>query len=130
MKVDNIDDYAEGQQVSIDIFKIGEFVDVTGSSKGKGFTGVIKRHGFSGGEMSHGSMFKRAPGSIGASAYPARVFKGKKMPGHMGNSKVTIIKLQIVDIRAQENLILVRGAIPGPDNGFVVIKKSKRERRI
>jgi large subunit ribosomal protein L3 len=127
---ENIEEYSEGQEVKLDIFRIGEFVDITGNSKGKGFAGVVKRYGFKGGEDTHGSMFHRAPGSVGASAYPARVFKGKKMPGHLGNKRVTAIKLQIMDIRPNENIILVRGSVPGPNNGYLIIRKSKREQRL
>jgi len=107
-----------------DVFAIGDVIDVCGTSKGKGFQGVIKRWNFAGGRNTHGSMFHRAPGSIGCSAWPSRVFKGKKMPGQMGNAKVTTQNLQIVDIRTDDNLLLIKGAIPGPKNGVVVINKA------
>lgn len=121
---DNIDDYNVGDEISCaSVFAAGEIVDVTATSKGKGFQGVIKRWNFSGGRATHGSMFHRAPGSIGASAWPSRVFKGKKMAGQMGNARVTTQNLQIVEIRAEQNLILVKGAIPGPVNALVMIRK-------
>ena len=112
-----------GDEVTCDIFKPGDRIDVTGTSKGKGFQGVIKRWGFSGGRASHGSMFKRGPGAIGQSASPSKVFKGKKMPGQMGNARVTTHNLIVVDVRPEQNLILVRGAVPGPKNGLVMIRK-------
>ena len=114
---------AVGDQISCQMFKPGDRIDVTGISKGKGFQGVIKRWGFSGGRASHGSMFKRRPGSIGASAWPSRVFKGKKMPGQLGNARVTTQNLIVVDVRPEQNLILVRGAVPGPKNGLIEIRK-------
>lgn len=121
---DNIDTYKVGDQITCEaIFKAGDKVDVTGSSKGKGFQGVIKRWNFSGGRASHGSKFHRAPGSIGCSAWPSRVVKGKKMPGQMGNANVTLQNLEIVEIRPEQNLILVKGAIPGPTQGVVLIRK-------
>ncbi len=112
-----------GQEVKVDIFKKGELVSVTGVSKGKGFAGVMKRHNFAGGPDSHGSMFNRAPGSIGASAWPSRVWPGKKLPGHMGVEKVTIKNLEVVAVRPEQNLLLVRGAVPGARNCIVVISK-------
>lgn len=112
-----------GDEVTCTIFKPGDRIDVTGTSKGKGFQGVIKRWGFAGGRASHGSMFKRGPGSIGCSAWPSRVFKGKKMPGQMGNVQVTTQNLIVVAVRPEQNLILVRGAVPGPKNGLVMIRK-------
>ncbi len=111
-----------GQEVRANsLLKVGDRIDVTGHSKGCGFQGVIKRHGFHGGRDTHGSMFHRAPGSIGASAYPSRVVKGKRLPGHMGTNQVTQKNLIVVDIREDENLILVKGAVPGADNGLVQI---------
>ncbi len=118
-------EYGLGQTINIDIFNIGETIEVTGTSKGKGFSGVIKRHGFHGGKKTHGSHSHRIPGSIGCSAWPARVTKGKKMPGQYGNFRKTIRNLEIVDIRPEENLILIKGAIPGSRNGIVEIKKLK-----
>jgi large subunit ribosomal protein L3 len=116
-----------GQEITTDIFKAGDFVDVVGTSKGKGFQGVVKRHGFRGGRATHGSMFHRAPGSIGASADPSRVFKGTKLPGHMGNVRKTIQNLQVWQVRADRNLLLLRGSIPGSKNGFVLIKQAKKK---
>lgn len=107
-----------------DVFSAGDVVDISGVSKGKGFQGVMKRWNFSGGRSSHGSKFHRHGGSIGMSATPARVFKGKKMAGQMGNEKVTTQNLEIVDVRADQNLILVKGAVPGPKNGLVTIRKA------
>ena len=98
-------------------------MDVIGTSKGKGFAGCIKRHNFHRGPMSHGSMNKRAPGSIGCSAYPSRVLPGKKLPGHMGSARVTQKNLEVVDVRPDENLLLVKGAVPGPQQGLVFIQK-------
>ncbi len=116
--------FEQGQDVTVDIFKAGEFVAISGVSKGKGFAGVMKRHKFSGGPGTHGSMFNRAPGSIGASAYPSRVLPGKKLPGHMGDVTVTVKNLKVVDVRPEQNLLLVRGAVPGAENGLVLIYKS------
>ena len=118
-------EYGLGQTINIDIFNIGEYIEVTGTSKGKGFSGVIKRHGFHGGKKTHGSHSHRIPGSIGCSASPGKVIKGKKMPGQHGNDRKTIRNLEIVDIRPEENLILIKGAIPGSRNGIVEIKKLK-----
>jgi large subunit ribosomal protein L3 len=123
-RLDNVDALAVGDVISADVFQPGELVDVTGTSIGKGFQGVIKRWGFKGGRSSHGSRFHRAPGSIGCSATPSRVFKGKKMPGQMGNARVTVQRLQVVRVDLAENLLLIKGAIPGSDNGIVLIKSS------
>lgn len=117
------DSLAVGDEVSCDIFKPGDRIDVTGVSKGKGFQGVMKRWGFAGGRASHGSMFKRRPGAIGQSAWPSKVIKGKKMPGQLGNVRVTTQNLIVVEVRSEQNLILVRGAVPGPKNGLVEIRK-------
>lgn len=114
--------YQVGQVLAIeDLFKIGDLVDVAGVSKGKGFQGVIKRHGFKGGGSGHGSMFHRAPGSIGCSAWPSRVVKGKKMPGHMGMQRVNKKNVTIFDIRADENVLLVKGSVPGAKQGMLEI---------
>lgn len=115
-----------GQSVTVGIFKNGDWVDVIGVSKGKGFQGVVRRHHYSGGPESHGSMFHRHPGSIGASSYPSRVWKGKTLPGHMGSERVTTQRLKVVESRPDEHLLFVRGAIPGAANGIVVIRKSKK----
>ncbi len=121
--VDNPGDYEPGQTLSLDMFKVGERIHVTAGSKGRGFSGVIKRHGFHGGGETHGSHSHRVPGSIGCSAWPAKVIKGKKMPGHYGNEQKTVGNLEIVDIRPKQNLILVKGAVPGSRSGLVLIKK-------
>jgi large subunit ribosomal protein L3 len=113
----------EGDQVLVDIFEVGEKIQVSGTSKGKGFQGVMKRHGFAGGGAAHGSMFHRAPGSIGASSYPSRVIKGMRMGGRMGQDKVSVKNLKIVGIDKENSLILVKGAIPGADGGLLIIKK-------
>ncbi|MBN1273987.1 MAG: 50S ribosomal protein L3 [Candidatus Aminicenantes bacterium] len=115
----------EGDQFFVDVFKEGEKVKITGTSKGKGFAGVIKRWGFRGGKKSHGSMFHRRPGSIGASAYPSRVTKGKKMPGQMGNAKVTVKNLTVIQIDKEKNLLVVKGATPGAKGGYLLIKKAR-----
>jgi len=114
---------AVGDQISCDLFSPGDRIDVSGISKGKGFQGVIKRWGFSGGRATHGSMFKRRPGAIGQSAWPARVIKGKKMPGQLGNVRVTTQNLIVVAVRPEQNLVFVRGAVPGPKNGLIEIRK-------
>ena len=118
-------EYGLGQIINIDIFNVGECIDVTGTTKGRGFSGVIKRHGFHGGKKTHGSHSHRIPGSIGCSAWPSKVAKGKKMPGQYGNNRKTIRNLEIIDIRPGEKLILIKGAIPGSKNGIVEIKKPK-----
>jgi large subunit ribosomal protein L3 len=123
--VDRPEDYTVGQQVTLEIFAVGERVDVSGTTKGRGFAGVIKKEGFSGGRTTHGSKCHRIPGSIGSSAWPSRVFKGKGMPGHYGVEHQTMQNMEIVDIRPEDHLILVRGAVPGPASGLVAIKKPK-----
>jgi large subunit ribosomal protein L3 len=112
-----------GDQVGVSNFQVAEKVTVTGTSQGKGFQGVIKRHGFGGGRQTHGSHFKRAPGSIGQCATPSRVFPGKRMPGQMGNKRVTTKNLEIVQIIEDKNLILLKGAVPGSKGGLVTIRK-------
>ncbi len=123
-KVDNPSDYEIGQEIKVDAFQEGDVVDVTGTSKGKGTQGVIKRHGFSRGRETHGSKFHRAPGGLSAGTYPGRVFKGHKMAGRMGNEKVTVQNLEIVRVDVDKNLILIKGAIPGPKKGLVMIKET------
>jgi large subunit ribosomal protein L3 len=113
-----------GDALTVAQFEAGDLIDVTGTSIGKGFQGVIKRHNFKGGRASHGSRFHRAPGSIGCSATPSRVFKNKKMPGQLGNERITIQRLQVVRVDADQNLLLIKGAIPGGTNNVVVIKNS------
>jgi large subunit ribosomal protein L3 len=115
---------APGAQVLVSIFNQGERVDVVGTSKGHGFQGVVKRHHFRGGDKSHGSMFHRAPGSIGASSYPSRVLPGMRMHGHMGVDRVTVRNLKVLKVDAENNLLLVKGAVPGAPGGYVVIRKA------
>ncbi len=124
VRVDDVGEFELGQEVSADIFQVGELVNVVGRTKGKGFAGTIKRWNFSRGPMSHGGMNKRSPGSIGCSATPSRVIKGRKMPGQMGNRRSTVKGVMVVDVRPEENIILIRGAVPGGRNGVVFIKKS------
>ena len=123
-KFDNSAEYELGQEIKADIFAVGDKIDVTGMSKGKGFQGAIKRHGQSRGPMAHGSKYHRHAGSNGACSDPSKVFKGKKMPGQMGAVKVTVQNLEIVRIDAEENIILVKGAVPGPKKATVVLKES------
>lgn len=115
-----------GQVLKADLFQKGEWVDVEGISKGKGFQGVMKRHNYRGGPETHGSMFHRAPGSIGSSSYPSRVWKGKTLPGHMGSERVTIQRLRVVEARPDENLLFVSGAVPGATGGLLAVRKSKK----
>lgn len=121
-RVTDIESYEIGQEISMsEVLKIGDKVHISGKTKGRGFQGVIKRHGFSGGKATHGSMFHRAPGSIGCSAWPSRVIKGKKMPGQMGNNVITTKNLTVVDIRDEDNILLLKGAVPGAKNGVISI---------
>ena len=121
-RVADTEQYELGQEIMVaDLFKVGDLIDVSGVSKGKGFQGVIKRHGFSGGNKTHGSKFHRAPGSIGCSATPSRVVKGKKMPGQMGNDLVTKKNVTIIDIRPEDNVLLLKGALPGAKQGLLQI---------
>jgi large subunit ribosomal protein L3 len=115
-----------GDKVMVDIFNANEFVHVIGTSKGRGFAGLIKRHHFRGGRATHGSMFHRAAGSIGSSAYPSRVLKGMRMAGHLGNERVTVQNLRVARIDQQNNLLFVRGAVPGPAGGYLIVEKSGR----
>ena len=117
--------YDVGQSINLDMFEVGERVDVVGTTKGRGFAGVTKRHGFRLGRKTHGSKSYRIPGSIGCSAYPAKVIRGKKMPGQYGNTRKTARNLEIVDLRPEDNLMLVKGAAPGFNNGLVVVNKLK-----
>ncbi len=121
-KVEDDEALKPGDEVRTDIFKKGDRVDVSGLSKGRGFAGVIKRHNFSGGPGGHGSHFHRAPGSVGASADPAEVVKGKKLPGRMGNSHVTIQNLEVMDVMPEKNLLVIKGAVPGANGGMVEVK--------
>ena len=119
-----------GDQVGVSIFADGERVDVIGTSRGKGFQGVVKRHHFAGGRASHGSMFHRAPGSIGASSFPSRVVKGMRMAGHMGADRVTVRNLKVLRVDAENNLLLVEGAVPGGPNSVVVIRKAVAAKKL
>jgi large subunit ribosomal protein L3 len=116
-------DVKVGDSVSVDIFQKGDRVSITGTSKGKGFQGVMKRHNYRGGPASHGSMFKRAPGSIGQSSYPSRVWKNKGLPGQMGSERVTTKNIEIVDVRKDQNLLIVKGSVPGANKSYLVIRK-------
>jgi large subunit ribosomal protein L3 len=120
------DDLKPGDRVLVDQFQPNQKVDVIGLSKGRGFAGVVKRHHFHGGPSGHGSMFHRAPGSIGASSFPSRVFPGMRMAGRMGNEHVTVRNLEIVEIDAEDNLLMVKGAVPGPNGSYVVVRRAKR----
>ena len=113
-----------GGTVTVEIFQKGDRVDITGVTKGKGFQGVMKRHNFAGGPATHGSMFHRAPGSIGSSSYPSRVWKNKKLPGQMGNKQRTIQNLEVVGVRPEENILLIKGAVPGHKGTLLVVRKS------
>jgi large subunit ribosomal protein L3 len=124
-RIDDVEAYDVGQKLTVEVFSIGEKISITGKSKGRGFAGVVKRWGFGGGPGSHGAMFHRAPGSIGQSADPSRVFKGKKLPGHYGNAQITVRNLEIVDIKIEQNLLLVKGSVPGGKRGIILVKKSK-----
>ncbi len=119
-------DLKTGDKVLVEEFKPGAKVDVIGISKGKGFAGVVKRHHFRGGEGSHGSMFHRAPGSIGASSFPSRVVPGMRMGGHLGNARVTVRNLEVIDVDTEDNVLIVKGAVPGPNGGYVLVRRSKR----
>ncbi len=120
------DDLKPGDKVLVDQFKPKDKVDVIGISKGRGFAGLVKRHHFRGGEATHGSMFHRAPGSIGASSFPSRVLPGMRMAGQMGHSKVTVRNLEVIDVDTEDNVLVVKGAVPGPNGGYVVVRRSKR----
>jgi large subunit ribosomal protein L3 len=133
LRLESVDGYQVGQTLTVDLFKPGELVDVTGLRKGRGFQGGIKRHGWTGGEASHGSMFHRAPGSIGASSDPSRVFPGHRLPGRMGAVQVTMPHLEVVRVLPEQHLLVVKGAIPGATGGLLLVrqsvKKSKAQRR-
>ena len=123
-RLEDISAYELGQEILADVFDAGERVDVSGVSKGKGFQGVIKRWNASRGPMSHGSKFHRAPGSMGASSDPSRTFKNKHMPGHMGNVNTTVLNLKVAKVMPEKNIILIKGGVPGPNKGFIVIRNS------
>ena len=127
--VENPEDYSLGQEITLDMFAVGERVQVIGKTKGRGFAGVMKRHGFHGGRKTHGSKSHRIPGSVGCSAWPAKIIKGKKMPGHYGDARQTTQNLEVVDIRPDDNLIMIKGAVPGSKSGLVTINKPKFEKK-
>jgi large subunit ribosomal protein L3 len=125
VKADDVSEYEVGQVLKADTFNTGELVDITGTSKGRGFQGGVKRHGFAGGSKTHGQSDRwRAPGSIGSSATPGRVFKGLKMAGHMGVDKVTVQNLKVLRVDVDRNILLVQGSVPGPNNGTVIIRRA------
>ncbi len=124
VRVDDPSGYELGQEIRVDVFSVGDRADVSGISRGKGFAGVVKRHGFGGGPSSHGAHFHRAPGAVGACATPSKVFKGKKLPGRMGGERVTVLSLEVVDVKPERNLLLVKGAVPGPEGGLVHIREA------
>jgi large subunit ribosomal protein L3 len=126
LPTESLDDVQVGQQIKVDLFEVGEKVNVIGTTKGRGFQGGMKRHGFHGGPRTHGQSDRsRAPGSIGATTYPARVLKGKKMAGHMGNMRVTVKNLEVIKVEPERNLLLLKGGVPGAPNGLLIIHKAK-----
>jgi large subunit ribosomal protein L3 len=126
-KTENVSAYQVGQTLTVDLFSPGEFVDVVGVTKGKGFQGGVKRYGWAGGDATHGSMFHRAPGSIGASSDPSRVWPGHHLPGRMGGDRTTVLNLPVVRVLPEQNLILLRGAVPGAVGGILVVRKSVKQ---
>ncbi len=126
-RLDNVEDFKVGNEIKADIFQAEDMVDIQGISKGKGFQGVIKRHGQHRGPMGHGSMYHRRPGSMGACATPGRVFKGKKLPGHMGHVTVTIQNLKVVRVDMDKNVILVKGSVPGPKGAILKVKNAVKK---
>ena len=127
VKADNSSELTVGQQINVDIFVPGEFVDVIGKSKGRGFAGTVKRHGFSGGDRTHGQSDRmRAPGSIGGGTTPGRVYKGMKMSGHMGNVRITVKNLEVVQVDVERNLLIVKGAVPGGPNSLLTVRKTRK----
>ena len=125
-KVGADDEAKPGDQVKASVFAVDDYVDVAGASKGKGFQGVIKRHGFGGGRATHGSMFHRAPGSIGQSAFQSRVFPGTRLPGRMGGERVTVKNLKVVKVDEENNLLYLKGAVPGAKDSFLTLRRAKR----
>ena len=125
LRLDSVDGYEVGQEITVDVLAAGDRVDVTGTSRGKGFAGVMKRHNFSGQGASHGNQKNhRTPGSVGACSFPGRVFKGQRMPGHMGNQQVTTLNLEVVSADAERNLLLIKGSVPGPNGGVVSVRNA------
>lgn len=130
VKTDDPEAYSVGQVLNVDVFTDGEMVDVTGTSKGRGFQGGVKRHGFRGGPKTHGQSDRhRAPGSIGSSATPGRVFKGLRMAGHMGHERVTVQNLRIVRVDVERNLLLIEGSVPGPNKGLVIVRRAVKAKK-
>ncbi len=123
LRFDEGEEFEIGQELTVELFQQGDIVSVTGRSKGRGFAGVMKRHGMSGGDETHGCGSQRVPGSLGSAAYPARVFKGRRLPGHMGDARVTVRNLEVVRVDAESNVLVIRGAVPGPRNGILLIRK-------
>jgi large subunit ribosomal protein L3 len=123
-RTDNVEDVELGETIDIKVFSVGDKVNVSGVSKGRGFQGTIKRHGFSRGPETHGNRNHRKPGSVGNSAWPGKIIKGKKMPGHMGVNRETVKNLTIIDVKKDENILLVKGAVPGPKTGIIEVKKT------
>ncbi|MBF0210087.1 MAG: 50S ribosomal protein L3 [Desulfamplus sp.] len=128
-RVDSTDSYQLGQPITLEMFSVGQKINVSGISKGRGFMGTVKRHGFTMGPKSHGSRNIREPGSVGCSAWPSRIIKGKKMPGHMGVDRKTVKNLEIIDIRPEDNIMLIKGAIPGAKTGILEIVKVDTKKR-
>jgi len=126
IRMENASDHEVGEDLAADVFEIGERIDVIGTTKGKGYAGTIKRWGFQRGPSGHGSKNIREPGSTGNATFPGRVIKGKKMPGQKGNKRITVMNLRIIDVRPEENLLIVKGAVPGSQNGIVLIRKTNR----
>ncbi len=127
-RVDSVDEVKVGDELKADVFAVGDKIDIQGTSKGKGFQGVIKRHGQSRGPMGHGSMYHRRPGSMGPTSTPGRVFKGKKLPGHMGVQTVTILNLEVVKVDLDKNVILVKGSVPGAKGAILKLKSSVKSK--
>lgn len=129
-EADNVEDYEVGQELNVDLFQAGQIIDVTGTSKGRGFAGVMKRHNFRGGPRTHGQSDRaRAPGSIGAGTTPGHVFKGTRMAGRMGNKRVTVQNLQVVEVLGDRHLLLVRGSVPGAKNGLVMVRQAAKGKK-
>jgi len=127
--VSDPESYEPGQELKASVFEVGDYVDITGTSKGKGFAGAVKRHGFGGGPKTHGQSDRwRATGSVGAGSTPGRIFKGKRMPGRMGNDQVTVLNLKVVLVDADKNMLAVQGAIPGGKNGLVVVREARKSK--
>ncbi|MBI4298326.1 MAG: 50S ribosomal protein L3 [Chloroflexi bacterium] len=127
LKVETLEEVQVGQQTKVDMFKPGDLIDVIGTSIGKGFAGGVKRHHFSGGPKTHGqSDRQRAPGSVGATTFPGRVWKGQRMAGHLGSARITVRNLEVIEADPERNLLLVKGAVPGPSNGLLIIRKAIR----